>query len=79
PRPRLVHPEKYNGSRAAFRGFLSQVRNIINVNPDMYPTQASRVAYIGSLFTKEALQWYAPLVKHNSPLLRNYYAFLNEF
>ena len=70
--PKICLPTKFDGSRAHFRGFLNQVRLVIQMHPTCYPTDASRVGLVGTLLTGTALSWFAPLLKTNSPLLNNF-------
>jgi hypothetical protein len=42
-------PAKFNGSRAHFRGFIHQVRLVIQMHPMQYPTDSSRVRLVGTL------------------------------
>ena len=77
--PKISLPAKFDGSRAHFRGFLNQVRLVIQMHPTRYPTDASRVGLVGSLLSGIALSWFAPLLETNSPLLHNFEEFVKEF
>ena len=77
--PKISLPAKFDGSRAHFRGFLNQVRLVIQMHPARYPTDASRVGLVGTLLTGIALSWFAPLLETNSPLLNNFEEFIKEF
>ena len=77
--PKISLPAKFDGSRAHFRGFLNQVRLVIQMHPTRYPTDSSRVGLVGTLLTGIALSWFAPLLETNSPLLNNFEEFIKEF
>ena len=67
--PKISLPVKFDGLRAHFRGFLNQVRLVIQMHPTRYPTDASRVGLVGSFLSGITLSWFAPLLETNSPLL----------
>ena len=77
--PKISLPAKFDGSRAHFRGFINQVRLVIQMHPTRYPTDSSRVGLVGTLLTGTALSWFAPLLEANSPLLNNFEEFIKEF
>jgi hypothetical protein len=72
-------PTKIDGTRSQFRGFLNQVRIIIQMHLARYPTDASRVGLVGSLLSGTALSWFAPLLEKTSPLLNNFEEFIKDF
>ena len=77
--PKISLPTKFDGTRSQFRGFLNQVRLIIHMHPNRYPTDATRVGLVGTLLTGTALAWFAPLLEKKSPILENFDTFINEF
>ena len=77
--PKISLPAKFDGSRAHFRGFINQVRLVIQMHPMRYPTDSSRVGLVGTLLTGTTLSWFAPLLEANSPLLNNFEEFIKEF
>ena len=76
--PKIRLPAKFDGSRAHFRGFLNQVRLVIQMHPTRYPTDASRVGLVGSLLTGITLSWFIPLLVTNSLLLNNFEEFIKN-
>jgi len=78
PRPKISLPEKFDGTRHRFRGFINQVRLVIQLHPDVYATEINQVGLIGTLLTGTALAWFAPLVEQSSPLLQDFDAFVSE-
>ena len=41
--PKIFLPAKFDGTRSQFRGFLNQVRLVIQMHPTRYPTDISQV------------------------------------
>ena len=77
--PKICLPGKFDGTRSQFRGFLNQVRLVIHMHPNRYPTDSSRVGLVGTLLSGTALAWFAPLLEKKSPLLNNFEEFIKEF
>ena len=61
--PRVSLPEKFDGTRSNFRGFVNQIRLITFLQPERYPIDESRVGLVGTLLIGQALSWFAPLFK----------------
>jgi hypothetical protein len=55
------------------------VRLIIRLHPHQYPTRLAQVGLINTLLSGMALAWFAPLLKHQSPLLNDFEEFFEEF
>ena len=79
PEPKIDLPEKFDGTRYQFRGFISQIHLIIQLQPRRYPTSSTQIGLVGSLLKGSALVWFAPLLETASPLLSDFKAFLAEF
>jgi hypothetical protein len=77
--PRISLPDKFDGTRSKFRGFVNQIRLITFLQPQRYPTEESRVGLVGTLLTGQALSWFAPLFEKRSPILSSFEVFLNAF
>ena len=75
-RPRIVLPEKFDGTRSKYRPFRMAVDQIFANHPEMYPTDGTRIELIGSLMTGEAAMWFTPLVESRSPLFYDYEQFM---
>jgi hypothetical protein len=74
--PRVSLPEKFDGTRSKFRGFMNQVQLITMLQPERYPTEESKVGLVGTLLTGSALSWFAPLFEQRSSILSNFKTFL---
>jgi hypothetical protein len=79
PEPQISLPEKFDGTRPKFRGFVSQVRLIMQLHPHRYFDDTTRVGFIGTLLTGTAATWFAPILETSSPLLQDFNAFMAEF
>ena len=78
-KPRIVLPEKFDGTRSKFRDFVNHIRLIFYLQAQRYPTAKIQIGLIGSLLTRAAFSWFSPLLEKNSPLLTDLNAFLAEF
>ena len=77
--PRISLPDKYDGTRAKFRGFVNQITLVLTMHPRRYQDDTTRIGLVGTLLTGAALSWFAPLMEMNSPLLADYGNFMREF
>jgi hypothetical protein len=73
--PRVNLPEKFDDTQSKFRGFVNQVRLITIIQSKCYPTEQSRVGLVGTLLTRQALSWFAPLFERRASVLNNFKAF----
>ncbi|KAH7306587.1 hypothetical protein KP509_22G020800 [Ceratopteris richardii] len=76
--PKICMPEKFDGDRTKFWGFLQQVKLYIRMQPDRYPDDASKVGFIGTLLFGQALSWFAPILEKDMAVLHDYEGFLGE-
>ncbi len=77
--PKVSLPDKFDGTRTRFRGFINQIKLIIRLQPQRYPDDFRRVGLVGTLLSGPAQAWFAPLIETSSPLLDNFDDFLKEF
>ena len=77
--PRVSLPNKFDGTRAKFCGFVNQIRLVTVLQPERYPTEESRVGLVGTLLTGQTLSWFAPLFEKRPPILSNVETFLEAF
>ncbi len=77
--PQISLPEKFDGTRLKFRGFVSQVRLIMQLHPRRYFYDTTRVGFVGTLLTGTAVAWFAPILETSSPLLQDFNAFMAKF
>jgi hypothetical protein len=79
PEPKISLPEKFDGTRPKYRGFLNHVHLIIQLHPHRYLDDTTRVGFVGTLLTETATAWFAPILETSSPLLQDFNAFMAEF
>jgi hypothetical protein len=79
PEPKISLPEKFDGTRPKFRGFVSQVRLIMQLHPRRYLDDTTHVGFVGTLLTGTAVAWFAPILETSSPFLQDFNAFMAEF
>jgi hypothetical protein len=77
--PKISLPEKFDGTCLKFRGFVSRVCLIMQLHPHRYFDDTTRVGFIGTLLTRIAAAWFAPILETSSPLLQDFNAFMAEF
>jgi len=77
--PKISLPKKFDGTRLKFRGFVSQVRLIMQLHPRRYFDDTTRVGFIGTLLTGTTATWFAPILETSSPLIQDFNAFMAEF
>jgi hypothetical protein len=79
PEPKISLPEKFDGTHPKFRGFVSQVRLIMQLHPHRYLDDTTRVGFVGTLLIGTAAAWFAPILETSSPLLQDFNAFMAKF
>jgi hypothetical protein len=77
--PKISLPEKFNGTRPKFQGFISQVRLIIQLHPRRYSDDTTGIGFVGTLFAGIAAAWLAPILEISSPFLQDFDAFMAKF
>ena len=69
---KITLPDKFDGSRATYRGFVNQLKLVFLMAPNRYATDAVKIATVGSLLKGDALAWYNPFIewpdKHKAAL-----------
>jgi hypothetical protein len=69
PRPLAIPmamPEKFNGSRALYRGFINQLNLVFMVNKTTYSTDSIKIAVLASYLTGPALAWFNPYLENQA-------------
>jgi hypothetical protein len=78
---KMAMPEKFNGSRALYRGFINQLNLLFMVNATTYSTDAIKIAVLASYLTGPALTWFNPYLENQAAhavALSSYVAFCLE-
>jgi Ty3 transposon capsid-like protein len=66
--PKLPLPERFNGNRKLYRTFSQQVKTILVLNASRFPTDESKILFIGSLLTGDAAHWFEATTRHDSQI-----------
>ncbi|KAH6584380.1 hypothetical protein BASA61_007494 [Batrachochytrium salamandrivorans] len=61
PKARL--PDKFDGTRRNFRGFINQLELVFQLQASRYDTDRKKIAMLGTLLTGNALSWYNPYIE----------------
>ncbi|OMJ12323.1 Retrotransposon-derived protein PEG10 [Smittium culicis] len=77
--PKIALPERYDGKKNEYRGFVNQCNLLFFLHPQEYPTDAAKVGLIFSLLTGDALRWASPLLENNNPAMHHHSQFMKEF
>jgi hypothetical protein len=76
--PKISLPEKFDGSRHTYRGFINQIRLIIKTHSRRYVTTSDKIGLVGTLLKGPALAWFAPLLEKESSLLNDFEKFIKN-
>ncbi|KAH9249907.1 hypothetical protein BASA81_012280 [Batrachochytrium salamandrivorans] len=61
PKARL--PDKFDGTRRKFRGFINQLELVFQLQANRYDTDRKKIAMLGTLLNGNALSWYNPYLE----------------
>ncbi|KAI2659363.1 Transposon Tf2-8 polyprotein [Labeo rohita] len=75
----MAVPAKYAGEAAECSGFLLQVNLYIQMQPQQFPTERTKVAFLTSLLTGKALKWAEAIWSSNNPITNSYEQFVSHF
>ncbi|KAL0197996.1 hypothetical protein M9458_006536, partial [Cirrhinus mrigala] len=75
----MAVPAKFAGEATECSGFLLQVNLYIQMQPQQFPSEKSKVAFLTSLLTGKALQWAKAIWNANNPIINSYDLFINHF
>jgi hypothetical protein len=79
--PPVALPEKFNGDRRSYRGFMNQVQLVFQVNPSKYSTDGIKIAFVGTLLSGKALAWFSPYLENqdkHASMLSDFSSFKRE-
>ncbi|KAK3518410.1 hypothetical protein QTP70_000605 [Hemibagrus guttatus] len=74
----MAQPAPYSGSAEDCNGFILQCSLVLEMQPHLYPTERSKVAFISQL-RGQALLWAESLWSQNSPVTQSYAGFVDHF
>ena len=76
--PRLPPVERYNGSPGECRSFLTQCQLIFSLQPQTFPTDAARVAFIITQLIGRAKKWGTAAWSADLPCVQSSASFMQE-
>ncbi|KAL0151693.1 hypothetical protein M9458_052992 [Cirrhinus mrigala] len=75
----MAVPAKFVGEATECSGFLLQVNLYIQMQPQQFPSEKAKVAFLTSLLTGKALQWAKAIWNSNNRIINSYELFTNHF
>ena len=75
---KVALPEKFDGNIRNYDTFVAALDNYFTLKASLYNTDEIKVRFIGTLLSKQALEWFSLLVRSNSVLLMQFDLFMKE-
>ncbi|KAK3509773.1 hypothetical protein QTP70_009983 [Hemibagrus guttatus] len=75
----MAQPAPYSGSAEDCNGFLLQCSLVLEMQPHLYPTERSKVAFVISQLRGQAFLWAESLWSQDSPVTQSYAGFVEHF
>ncbi|KAK3559369.1 hypothetical protein QTP86_012780 [Hemibagrus guttatus] len=75
----MAQPAPYSGSGEDCNGFLLQCSLVLEMQPHLYPTERSKVAFIITQLHSQALLWAESLWSQDSPVTQSYAGYVEHF
>ncbi|KAH9248661.1 hypothetical protein BASA81_013640 [Batrachochytrium salamandrivorans] len=66
--PKASLPDKFDGTRKNFRGFINQLELVFQLQASRYDTDRKKIAMLGTLLNGNALSWYNPYLEKTGSL-----------
>ncbi|KAH6569341.1 hypothetical protein BASA62_004919 [Batrachochytrium salamandrivorans] len=61
--PKASLPDKFDGTKKNFRGFINQLELVFQLQASRYDTDQKMIAMLGTLLAGNALAWYNPYLE----------------
>ncbi|KAK3556245.1 hypothetical protein QTP70_006913 [Hemibagrus guttatus] len=75
----MAQPAPYSGLAEDCSGFILQCSLVLEMQPHLYPTERSKVAFVISQLCGRALLWAESLWSQNFPVTQSYTCFVDHF
>ncbi|KAK3546079.1 hypothetical protein QTP70_020616, partial [Hemibagrus guttatus] len=75
----MARPAPYSGSVEDCNGLLLQCSLVLEMQPHLYPTERSKVAFVITQLRGQALLWAESLWSQDSPVVQSYAGFVEHF
>uniref|UniRef100_A0A8C2FP27 Ty3 transposon capsid-like protein domain-containing protein n=1 Tax=Cyprinus carpio TaxID=7962 RepID=A0A8C2FP27_CYPCA len=79
PSSPMAKPAPFSGSAEDCSGFLLQCSLVLEMQPHVFPTEQSKVAFVISQLKGKALQWADSIWTQNNPVIQSYTSFVDHF
>ena len=78
--PKVASPEYYSGQRSKLATFITQTSMVITLQTSRFPSEVSKVLYMGSFLRDTAFLWFQPYVTADPQpsFMTNFKEFCNE-
>lgn len=77
--PRLSFLERFYGDPTKCKGFTLQCSLFLTQQPTLYPTEASRIAFVFSLLTGKVFEWITAVWRDEGSAFPTYDSFMQRF
>lgn len=75
----MAMPASFTGEAAECSGFLLQVQLFIQRQPQLFPSEDAKVAFLISLLSGKALNWAKAVWNNNNPIIHSFEQFSAHF
>jgi len=75
----MAKPAPFSGSAEDCNGFLLQCSLALEMQPHLFPTEHSKVAFLISQLNSKVLQWANSIWSQNNPVIQSYSSFVDHF
>ncbi|ROI37159.1 NACHT, LRR and PYD domains-containing protein 3 [Anabarilius grahami] len=75
----MARPAPYSGSAEDCSGFLLQCELVLEMQPHLYPSDTSKIAFLISQLSGKALKWADSIWSQHSAVTQSYSAFISHF
>ncbi len=75
----MARPAPFTGSAEECNGFLLQISLTIDLHPQMFPTDQSKIAFLITSLTGSALQWAETILNQAGPATQSFSHFIAHF
>ncbi|ROI96441.1 Retrotransposon-derived protein PEG10 [Anabarilius grahami] len=75
----MARPAPYSGSAEDCSGFLLQCELVLEMQPHLYPSDTSKIAFLISQLSGKALKWADSIWSQHGAVTQSYSAFISHF
>ncbi|ROL42979.1 Retrotransposon-derived protein PEG10 [Anabarilius grahami] len=75
----MARPAPYSGSAEDCSGFILQCELVLEMQPQLYPTDTAKIAFLISQLSGKALKWADSIWSQHGDVTQSYSAFISHF